>query len=122
GGRVRLSHGSAGPTHREALAALRPHVAPAEAATPGEPPALGEAFPLPRAVAMTRDELSGTYGGAFADGVFALATGSWSEPIESKFGWHLVRVLDRQDAGPAAFEDVRAQLPLTYLVARKKQA
>jgi hypothetical protein len=120
--RVRLIHVYAGPAHREDLSALRPAVVAAEATVPGEPPALGEAFPLPRAVAMTRDELSGTYGASFADAVFALATGSWSEPIQSKFGWHLVRVLDRQDAGPATFEDVRAQLPLTYLVARKKQA
>ena len=82
--RVRLIHVYAGPAHREDLSALRPEVVAAETAAPGQPPALGEAFPLPRAVAMTRDELSGTYGPAFADAVFTLATGSWSEPIESK--------------------------------------
>jgi peptidyl-prolyl cis-trans isomerase C len=120
--RVRLIHVYAGPSHRAELSALRPAAVAAEAAVPGEPPALGEAFPLPRTVALTRDELAGTYGAAFADAVFALTAGAWSEPIESKFGWHLVRVLDRQDAGPATFEDVRSQLPLTYLVARKKQA
>ena len=120
--RARLIHVYAGPSHREELSALRPAVIAAEAAVPGEPPALGEAFPLPRTVVMTRDELAGTYGAAFADAVFALAPGTWSEPIESKFGWHLVRALDRRDAGPATFEDVRSQLPLTYLVARKKQA
>ena len=120
--RVRLIHVYAGPSHREELSALRPAAIAAEAAVPGEPPELGEAFPLPRTVVMTRDELAATYGAAFADAVFALAPGTWSEPIESKFGWHLVRALDRRDAGPATFEDVRSQLPLPYLVARKKQA
>jgi hypothetical protein len=120
--RVRLIHVYAGPSRRDELSALRPAAIAAEAAVPGEPPALGEAFPLPRTVAMTRDELAATYGAVFADAAFALAPGAWSEPIESKFGWHLVRVLDRRDAGPATFEDVRSQLPLTYLVARKKQA
>jgi peptidyl-prolyl cis-trans isomerase C len=121
-GRVRLIHVYAGPSHREELSALRPAVIAAEATVPGDPPALGEAFPLPRTVVMTRDELAETYGAVFADAVFALTPAAWSEPIESKFGWHLVHVLDRQDAGPATFEDVRSKLPLTYLVARKKQA
>ena len=119
---VRLIHVYAGPSHRDELSALRPQTIAAEAAVPGVPPALGEAFPLPRTVAMTRDEVAATYGAGFADAVFALTPGTWSEPVESKFGWHLVRVLDRRDAGPATFEDVRSQLPLTYLVARKKQA
>src|SRR5579862_1079142 len=116
---IRLIHVYAGPSHRAELSALRPA---AIAADPTEPPALGEAFPLPRTVTTTRDELAGTYGAVFADAAFALAPGEWSEPIASKFGWHLVRVLDRQNAGPATFEDVRSQLPLTYLVASKKQA
>ena len=54
--------------------------------------------------------------------MLALAPGTWSEPIESKFGWHLVKVLDRVEGGPADFDDVRERLPLLYLVARKKQA
>jgi hypothetical protein len=120
--RVQLIHVYAGPEGRDRLAALRDQVVAAEAAAPGDPPALGDAFALPRAVATTRDDLAGDYGAGFADAAFNLTPGTWSDPIGSKFGWHLVKVLARADAGPAEFEDVRGRLPLVYLVARKKQA
>lgn len=120
--RVRLIHVYAAPERQEWLAGLGGAVAAAEAAAPGEPPPLGEAFPLPRTVVMTREDLEAAYGEPFAASVFELGPGAWSEPIRSKFGWHLVKVLERAEAGPADFEDVRGTLPLTYLVARKKQA
>jgi hypothetical protein len=120
--RVRFIHVYAGPDDRERLSALRDRATILETESPGTPPALGDAFPLPRAVAATRDELGGQYGPAFADAVLGLALGVWSEPIGSKFGWHLVKVLERTEGGPADFEDVRQRLPLLYLVARKKQA
>jgi len=120
--RVRLIHVYAGPDGRDRLAMLRDRAIAMEAQSPGIPPPLGDAFPLPRAIAGDRDELAGQYGPAFADAVLALNAGAWSEPIASKFGWHIVKVLERSDAGPAEFEDVRQRLPLVYLVARKKQA
>ena len=120
--RVRLIHVYAGPDGRDRLALLRDRAATLEAHAPGVPPALGDAFPLARTVAGSRDELVGQYGQGFADAVLAAEPGVWSEPIGSKFGWHLVKVLERAAAGPAEFEDVRDRLPLLYLVARKKQA
>lgn len=119
---VHLIHVYAGPARRERLEALRDEVVGVEARKPGEPPALGEAFPLPRDVTATHDDLGATYGADFADAVFALAPGSWSEPIRSQHGWHLVKVVARTEAAPARFEDVKGRLPLAYLVARKKEA
>ena len=86
------------------------------------PPPLGDAFPLPRTLAASRDEVAVDYGDSFATAVFALAPGTWSGPIRSKLGWHLVKVLEQEEGGPARFEDVRGKLPLLYLVARKKEA
>src|SRR5262249_46173605 len=120
--RVRFIHVYAAPDGRDRLATPRDRAAPLEAAAPGPPPAPGDAFPLPRAVTGGRDDVANQYGAAFADAVLALVPGAWSEPIASKFGWHLVLVLERTDAGPAEFEDVRQRLPLLYLVARKKEA
>ena len=120
--RVRFIQVYAGPDGRDRLAALRERATALEAQTPGVPPALGDAFPLPRAAVGTRDDLAGQYGPAFADAVLGLPPRTWSEPIASKFGWHLVKVLDRVEGGPADFDDVRERLPLLYLVARKKQA
>jgi peptidyl-prolyl cis-trans isomerase C len=120
--RVRFVHVYAAPNGRDRLAALHDRAATLEIAAPGTPPALGDAFPLPRAVTGSHDDVANQYGAAFADAVLALPPGAWSEPIASKFGWHLVLVLERTDAGPAEFEDVRPRLPLLYLVARKKEA
>ncbi len=119
---ARFVHVYAGPDRRDWLARLREQAAAAEAQAPGEPPALGDAFPLPRAVHATRSELERDYGAPFAAAVLGMAAGRWSEPVESKFGWHLVKVVERQTEGPATFEDVRRRLPLTHLVARKQQA
>jgi hypothetical protein len=120
--RVRLIHVYAGSGRRDWLAARRAEVIALERATPGEPPAVGDAFGLPRTVDATVDAVASQYGEPFATAVSALPAGSWSEPLPSKFGWHLVKVLERREAGPAAFEDVRGELPLLHLVARKQRA
>ena len=47
----------------------------------------------------------------FEDAVNKLAkTGDLSEPIESQFGLHIIKLEDRRDKGRVSFEDVRADL------------
>jgi peptidyl-prolyl cis-trans isomerase C len=120
--RVRFVHVYAGPTGRDHLADLRDQAIAATSIAPGQPPSLGDAFPLPRSATASHDELVGEFGAAFADAVFALRPGTWSDPIPSRHGWHLVEVVERTEAGLASFEEVQGRLPLTYLVARKKRA
>jgi peptidyl-prolyl cis-trans isomerase C len=116
---TRLVHVFARQDHRDALAGLRPQVI---AAAGDEPPPFGEAFPLSRSLTASRGELAASYGAAFADAVFGLPEGSFSEPIASKFGWHLVRVLGHAAARPETFEEARGRLKLAYLVDRKEKA
>lgn len=48
---------------------------------------------------------------AFADAAFKLAAkGDVSEPVLSRFGWHLIRLEDRRVAGPRPFEDVKDEI------------
>jgi peptidyl-prolyl cis-trans isomerase C len=55
---------------------------------------------------FTKDQMVGP----FADAAFAMAPGDVSgEPVESRFGWHVIQVEDRRTAVPA-FEDARADL------------
>ena len=47
----------------------------------------------------------------FEDGLNKLAkAGDLSEPVESQFGYHIIRLEERREKGRQSFEDVRAQL------------
>lgn len=118
--RVRLVHVFAAADHRDALVALRPQVIAAGAGD--APPELGEAFPLERSLDASRAELAADYGAAFADAVTTLPTGTWSEPVASKLGLHLVKVIERRAGRLETFEESRERLKLAYLVARKQKA
>lgn len=45
-----------------------------------------------------------------SDPVFALESGEVSEPLESRLGWHLIRVTEIQEGEEVAFEEVRDEL------------
>jgi peptidyl-prolyl cis-trans isomerase C len=46
----------------------------------------------------------------FEQAAFALEVGSYSkEPVKTQFGWHVVKVEDKRNAEPPAFEQVQHQ-------------
>lgn len=56
---------------------------------------------------LSQRDAAQLFGASFAEALFALPPGEWQGPIESGFGWHLVRVLDRQETRIPDFEAVR---------------
>lgn len=48
---------------------------------------------------------------AFEEAAFSLETGNYTEtPVESQFGWHVIKLEDRREAEPPAFEQVAGQV------------
>jgi peptidyl-prolyl cis-trans isomerase C len=56
----------------------------------------------------------------FADVAFKLDKGKISEPVKTQFGWHVIKVEDKRQKPPPAFDEVKPQIEA--FVARKAQA
>ena len=91
---------------RAELARLRgARIGPDEAPARGDPCLLGSQLAPRSRAALARD-----FGPAFSEAVAALAPGTWSEPIASSYGVHLVWLRARAEAEPEPFEAVRARV------------
>ncbi len=118
--RVHLVHVFA--TRRETAVGLLDATRAADALHPGAVPPVGEAFARSRDVRGSRADFAASYGDQFADAVFSLPPGAWSEPVESRFGWHLVKVMEHAPGAPAAFDDVFERVRLEYAVVHRHEA
>jgi parvulin-like peptidyl-prolyl isomerase len=79
---------------------------------------------------LTRDQMVPP----FADAAFALAPGGVSEVVVTRFGYHLIKLLDRTPADPVTFREAQAKIELSlrrdkesaavkgYIATLKKQA
>lgn len=56
----------------------------------------------------------------FEEAAFKIAKGEVSQPIQTQFGWHIIKVDDRRKSEPPTFDSVKAQI-LASLVHRKAQ-
>jgi hypothetical protein len=83
-------------------------------------PAAGEPFPYARDVTTTREEIVRLYGTDLADEL-ERQDGAWSDPVASSFGWHRVRVVGRMPGAPARFEDVKKEIELDFVLARREK-
>lgn len=82
--------------------------------------AQADALPLPGDLrAQPRLKLQARFGKEFADAVLALEPGSWSEPIASPFGLHVVRVEERRPEHVPTVEEAR---PALIEIARRERA
>jgi hypothetical protein len=94
----------------------------ARAADPSAPPPVGDAFPRSRDVRGRRDDLAATYGADFADATMALAVGAWSDPVPSRFGWHLIKIVEHTPGRAAELAEVEPRVRLELAVERRHAA
>jgi parvulin-like peptidyl-prolyl isomerase len=78
--------------------------------------ALADETPAPVHLALeTGQDLQSEFGADFAKAVMTLRPGSWSEPIPSDYGHHLVWVHEYEEARTLPLEAVRAEVEQTVL-------
>lgn len=56
----------------------------------------------------------------FEEAAFDLEKGEISQPVETQFGYHLIKVIDKKEPGTQPFEEVREQIR-RHLISEKQQ-
>jgi peptidyl-prolyl cis-trans isomerase C len=105
-----------------AAASLRAEVVTWSATHPGQVPPFGAGMAVSRRVERPMAEVADTWGEGFAAAVRELPVGTWSAPLASPYGFHLVTVERHDPAGPAAYADVHDRLALDASVDRRRAA
>ena len=84
---------------------------------------VGDPFMLPRELAdVSRDDITRDFGSAFADAVTSTAPGTWSGPVRSPFGVHLVKLESHTPRSVASFADVRDRVREAYIAQKQREA
>lgn len=71
---------------------------------------------------VTHAQLAARRSLAFADAVFEVAEGRWSQPIDADMGSHLVRVTRRTSASVPALDAIRARARQAFINDAREQA
>jgi hypothetical protein len=71
---------------------------------------------------LTERDATQLFGGAFADRLFELPVGDWEGPVKSGFGWHLVRISEREAPRLPEFDVVREDVRREFDYERQRAA
>ncbi len=88
-----------------------------------EPRILGEPFLQGLDLPMRSDtELTNLFGPEFVTAVHAMRLGVWSQPIASRFGWHLVLVRERGGAVAPPLDSIRVRVTEDWRADQRERA
>jgi peptidyl-prolyl cis-trans isomerase C len=71
---------------------------------------------------VTERDVATLFGAAFAARVFALPAGTWQGPVQSSYGYHLVRITSAQDEQPGDYALLHERIRAAWLDDARKQA
>ncbi len=57
----------------------------------------------------------------FAEAAFAMDKGEISDPVKTRFGWHVIKVEDKRDREPPKFADIKERLKASLIRQRLQQ-
>lgn len=87
------------------------------------PPITGQPAPIPaRLEKAAMFDIANQFGDTFASGLEGAQPGQWVGPIQSGFGLHLVRVVQKEPPAPPKLEDLRQRLENDWRSAAVRQA
>lgn len=58
----------------------------------------------------------------FEDAAFDMEVGTISEPVKTEFGYHIIKLADKKEAGTISFEDVKDQVQAQVLGRKQQEA
>ena len=94
----------------------------ARLANGADPKTLGSPSLLPGSVAMTSAPIvERTFGTGFHEALAALPVGDWSGPVQSGYGWHLVRITDRSEPSLPPLSDIRDRVETEWRAAKTRE-
>jgi len=83
---------------------------------------LGDATMLPREMALSSvGEIGRVFGDDFARQVAQLQPGQWTGPVQSGYGWHLVRVTEQAEGKSRPLAEVQEAVKREWQAARSKE-
>lgn len=81
---------------------------------------LGDPLPLwNRYDGMSDRDVALAFGDEFAAGLAAVEPGTWQGPVQSRYGWHLVRVAERTPERQPALAEVRDAVQTAFLTEKR---
>lgn len=88
-----------------------------------ENPAIGDPFPLSQDFELlSESQVTNQFGKAFADRVFTLKPNTWSGPVESGYGLHVVFVRDRVEGRLSTLEQAREAVRREWVSTTRREA
>jgi hypothetical protein len=93
-----------------------------ESANPPDPAELGERTLLPPGLGLSSPfAVDGTFGGGFFDQLTALPLGTWSGPVASAYGVHLVRVTEVEQSRLPPLAEIRDIVAQAWQAAKAEE-